>query len=82
MGKQAYDTTCHLLLPLPNINPLLKNNVMKFAIAFLFLIAIPVILVAMLLVFITPLLVQRFFKPKSAEDSLVYPYLTSWEEAA
>ena len=81
MGKQEYDINSHLLSPLPDINPLLKNDVMKFAIAFVFLIAIPLVLLAMLLTFIIPLFMQRLFKRRQAE-STVFPYLTSWEEEA
>ena len=55
---------------------------MKVAFASVFLIAIPAILFAMLLVAIIPLLVQRFFTPTSSENTEVYPYLTSWEEPA
>ncbi len=51
---------------------------MKFLIALLFVVLIPVVLLVMLLVAITPLLVQRLFTRKSS-DSVVYPYLTRWE---
>lgn len=54
---------------------------MKLAFASVFLVAVPAILFAMLLVAVIPLLAQRLFPPKSSEDNEVYPYLTSWEEA-
>ena len=55
---------------------------MKAILALFVLIAIPVMLLVMMIAIILPSLAQRFFTPKAAEDKKIYPYLTSWEEAA
>ena len=55
---------------------------MKFLYAVSMLIAIPVILFAFLIAAGLPLFIQHFFKPPSSKNNSVYPYLTSWEDAA
>lgn len=54
---------------------------MKPVIPILFVIAIPLVLLTLLFTVIVPLITQHFFSSKSSE-SVVYPYLTSWEDAA
>ncbi len=55
---------------------------MKFGFAIFILIAIPMVLFTFLLVTVLPLFIQHFFQSKFVSDAPVYPYLTSWEEAA
>ena len=55
---------------------------MKPFFTFLILFSVPFVLSVVLLVIGVSLLLQHFYRSKPSDEVLVFPYLTSWEEAA
>ncbi len=55
---------------------------MKPFFTLLILLLVPLVLSIVLLVIGVSLKLQRFYHSKPSDEALVFPYLTSWEEAA
>lgn len=55
---------------------------MKPFFTLLILLSVPFVLSVILLVIGFSLLLQHFYNSKPSNEVLVFPYLTSWEEAA
>ncbi len=55
---------------------------MKPLFTILILFTVPLILTVGLLVIAASLFLQHFYHRKQSNEALVFPYLTSWEEAA
>ncbi len=55
---------------------------MKPFFTLLILLSVPFVLSVVLLVIGISLKLQRFYRRKPSNEAVVFPYLTSWEEAA
>ncbi len=55
---------------------------MKPIFTILILFTVPLVLSVVLLVIASSLFLQHFYHSKKSNEALVFPYLTSWEEAA